>query len=131
MRTSRWAPVALLAGAILVASVIPIPGSVPEDSGGIPTSLLFHAVGYAVLAGAIGYALLGTGNRARALVAGTGGAGAYGALIECVQYPIPHRAFSYLDMLVNAGGAALGAATLFCLLAISGSDSDASSDDHR
>ncbi|MFC6904303.1 VanZ family protein [Halalkalicoccus tibetensis] len=129
MRTSRWMPVALLAGAILVASVIPIPGSVPEDGGGIPTSGLFHVVGYAALAAAIGYALLAPGNRARALVAGTGGAGAYGALIECVQYPIPYRTFSYLDMLVNVGGAALGAVALLCALALSGSDQE--SDDHR
>lgn len=131
MRTSRWTAVALLAGAILVASLIPIPGSVPEDSGGIPTSALFHAVGYAALAGAIGYALLARVDRDRALVAGIGGASAYGALIECLQYPIPYRTFSYLDMAINAAGAALGALALCCLLVVSGPDSAASSDDYR
>lgn len=122
---SRWALVALLAGAILVVSVVPIPDSVPEDGGGIPTSALFHVVGYAALAAATGYALLAPGGRARALVAGSGGAGTYGALIECLQYPIPYRTFSYLDMLVNVAGATLGAAALLCALALSRSD------DHR
>lgn len=123
--SSRWTPVALLACAILVVSIIPVPGAVPEEGGGVPTSLLFHVVGYAALAVATGYALLAPGDRARALVAGTGGAGAYGTLIECVQYPIAYRTFSYLDMLVNAGGAALGALVLLCVLLIRGSD------DHR
>jgi VanZ family protein len=119
---ARWLAVALLAVAILAVSVVPIPGSVPEDGGGIPTSALFHFVGYAVLAGAIGYARLPDGGRIRALLAGFCGASAYGVLIECLQYPIAYRTFSYLDMAINAAGATLGAAALLCTLVLAGSD---------
>lgn len=123
--SSRWTVVALLACTVLVVSVVPIPGSVPEDGGAIPTSALFHLVGYAVLAGVIGHALLPDRGRVRALLAGFCGASAYGALIECLQYPIAHRTFSFLDMAINAAGATLGAAALLCVLALAGSD------DHR
>ncbi|MDE2297705.1 MAG: VanZ family protein [Burkholderiales bacterium] len=43
----------------------------------------------------------------------------YGALIECLQYPVPYRSFSILDMATNAAGATLGAVVLLGALALS------------
>lgn len=103
----RWTVVALVSIAILVVSVIPIPGAVPEEGGGIPTSVLFHFFGYGVLAGLLAVSVLVEGTRARASLTGAFGASAYGILIECLQYPIPYRSFSYVDMLVNGLGAAV------------------------
>ncbi|MEM4782089.1 MAG: VanZ family protein [Halalkalicoccus sp.] len=113
----RWAAVGLVAGAILLVSVIPIPGSVPKD-GGVPTSALFHVVGYAVLAALLSIALLATETRVRAALLGSGGASGYGALIECVQYPISYRTFNFLDMLINGAGAGVGVLLLFVALAL-------------
>ncbi|WP_122090006.1 VanZ family protein [Halalkalicoccus subterraneus] len=118
-RTNRWIAVAVVAAAILVVSMIPIPGSVPEEGGGIPTSLLFHFVGYAALAGTVGHAAFPAGGRLRALLTGVCGASVYGALIECLQYPVPYRSFSILDMATNAAGATLGAVVLLGALALS------------
>lgn len=109
--------VALLAAAILLVSVVPIPGAVPDESGGLPTSVLFHAVGYAALAMTLRIALIAT-RRPHTNGGAFLGASAYGALIECLQYPLPYRTFSYLDMLINATGAGLGLALLWIGLAL-------------
>lgn len=112
----RWVAVALVAGAILVVSMIPIPGSVPADSGGIPTSVLFHFVGYATLAAVFASTRPVRESRVRANAITFVAAGGYGALIECLQYQIPYRSFSYLDMLVNGAGATLGVLVLTVLV---------------
>ncbi|ADJ15086.1 VanZ family protein [Halalkalicoccus jeotgali] len=117
----RWLTVAILAGTILVVSLIPIPGAVPED-GGIPPSVLFHFIGYAALAGAVGIALL-VSSRTRAVAGASVGASAYGVLMECLQYPLSYRSFSYVDMAINTTGATLGALLVVCVLS--------RSDDHR
>lgn len=114
---SRWTGITVLAGAILVVSVVPIPGAVPDESGGLPTSLLFHAVGYAALAMTLRISLIAT-RRPHTNAGALLGASAYGALIECLQYPLPYRTFSYLDMLINATGAGLGLALLWVGLAL-------------
>lgn len=102
---ARWLAVALLAGVILVVSVIPIPGSVPDD-GVIPTSVLFHFLGYAALAAALAIAL--GSRRLRSSISGSfAGASGYGVLLEFVQSGLPYRTFSTLDMAVNASGALL------------------------
>lgn len=120
---SRWIAVGLVASAILLVSVIPIPGSVPDESGGLPMSVLFHFLGYAMLAALLGFTRLVGESHARANAEGFIGASGYGALIECLQYPIPYRSFSILDMLVNGAGAILGAFVLLGVLALS--------EDHR
>lgn len=102
---TRWLAVALLAGVILVVSVIPIPESVPDD-GVIPTSVLFHFLGYAALAAALAIAL--GSRRLRSSISGSfAGASGYGVLMEFVQSGLPYRTFSTLDMAVNASGALL------------------------
>lgn len=117
-----WLAVALVAGAILVLSVIPIPGSVPEEGGGVPTSVLFHFLGYATMAPLLAFSSLTRDLRVRPIATGLLGTSAYGVLIECLQYPIPYRSFSYLDMLVNGAGATAGTVVLLCVLSLSLSD---------
>lgn len=100
---ARWLAVVLLAGAILVVSVIPIPGSVPQE-GVVPTSVLFHFSGYAALAAALAIALLS--RRLHAAVGGAFlGASAYGVLVELAQLGLAYRSFSYRDMAINGSGA--------------------------
>lgn len=41
---------------------------------------------------------------------------AYGILIECIQYFLPYRSFSFLDMLGDAAGVALYAWSLPLLI---------------
>jgi VanZ family protein len=110
-----WLAVALVAGAILVVSVIPIPESTPEEGGGVPIAVLFHFVGYAVLAVALAAALWP--RRLRYAIGGAFlGASACGAFAELLQSGLPHRTFSYLDMAINAAGAATGAALVLVVV---------------
>lgn len=104
----RWTAVGLVAAAILVVSVVPIPTTVGEsDPGGVSTSLLFHLAGYAGLAWLLATALLGGGRPVRSAGLAFAGASSYGAAIECVQWSLPYRTFSFDDMAVNATGVAL------------------------
>lgn len=109
--------VALVAGAILVGSMIP--GSVPEEGGGVPTSVLFHFLGYATMAPLLAFSSFTRDLRVRPIATGLLGTSAYGVLIECLQHPIPYRSFSYLDMLVNGAGATAGTVVLLCVLSLS------------
>lgn len=115
----RWTAVGLFAGAILLASVVPIPGPGPEEPGGIPTTAFLHFLGYGTLSGLLVAFSSGRRRSARALSTGLLGSTAYGALIECLQYVVPYRSFSYLDMAVNGAGAAVGALAALCVLAVS------------
>ncbi|QKG94181.1 hypothetical protein HPS36_13270 [Halorubrum salinarum] len=103
---------------VLVASVVPVPGS--SGGGGsalggvldvLPAGVgltdQFHLVGYAVLAALL--VPVTRGNRFGPLLA-AGGAVAFGLGIELVQAPIPWRSFALRDAAVNAVGAAVGAA---------------------
>lgn len=128
-RRSRWAAVALVAAAIFFVSVIPIPGSVPDDGGGVPTSVLFHFVGYAVLAVLLVFALLARWRALSANVLSLVSASLYGVLIECVQYPISYRTFSYLDMLTNSVGALCGVLFFSLLLFLSEQRGKTAADD--
>lgn len=108
----RWLAVAAVALSILVVSVIRIPESVPEGGGGIPTSVLFHFVGYGVLAVTLSVAIVMHRRSSTATGGAFLGASGYGALMESVQLSLPYRSFSYVDMLTNAAGAATGLVAL-------------------
>lgn len=118
---TRWLVVALVAGAILVVSVIPIPGSVPDDGGGIPTSVRFHFLGYAALAAALALALAPPVRRSNSELEAIGGpflgASGYGAVMELLQLGLSYRTFSPLDMAINASGALLATIVSFIVLA--------------
>ena len=106
---SRWLAVGFVAVSILVVSVVPIPGAVPEESAGLSTSLLFHLGGYAILSTTLSAALgtrLTTGRSVAVAVVATTG---YGAAIEGIQLFLPYRTGDPIDVAVNAVGALVGA----------------------
>ncbi|WP_331233237.1 VanZ family protein [Natronorarus salvus] len=106
---SRWLVVGLLALAILVASVVPIPGAVPEESAGLSTNMLFHLVGYAILSTALSVAFETRRTIGRSVAAAVVCATGYGAVIEGVQLFVPYRTGDPVDVAVNAFGALVGA----------------------
>ncbi|WP_439027510.1 VanZ family protein [Haloarchaeobius sp. DT45] len=110
-----WVLVLAWGGAVLLASVVEPPGSVP-DGGAASTGFgpfgllaldkLFHAVGYAVLA-----VLAARARRPRTLAAGlaiVAVVALFGFGVEVVQLPIPARSFDLADAAVNTLGATVG-----------------------
>ncbi|WP_323675375.1 VanZ family protein [Halorubellus sp. PRR65] len=103
MTRSRWLVVAALATVVLVASLVPGGGrALASPFGVVRGDKWLHAVGYAVLAGAVTYA------DGRAVV-GVLAAVAYGALVELLQLGVPYRSASALDAVANGVGAVVGA----------------------
>lgn len=104
---ARYALVALVAGVVLVASVV-------EPGGGTRTLGPFglvgadkwsHALAYAGLTGVLAYASVEGGRDRLALAVGV--AIAFGIAIETLQWPIPYRTASIADALADAVGACL------------------------
>lgn len=111
VRTRRR--VAAFALVVLIASIIPLPGASVPGGGvaafpfGIGLTGPFHLLGYAVLA----WLLTGvTGRHPRGLMAAAALATGYGFGIEIVQTIVPWRSFAWVDVLLNALGAAVGTA---------------------
>ena len=104
----RYAAVCLCAIAVLCASVIPVSEGVPRTAVGVETTLLSHVAAYGLLCGLLGFARLATDRRA--LAAAIALTALYGACIEVLQGFISYRTMDAADALVNAGGAAVGAA---------------------
>lgn len=109
-RSVRWSLVGAVLVAILVASVVRLPGSGtlrgPFDL--LPLTTWFHGIGYAGLALVLAYALQ-TSPRPdwQVLCVVFAVATAYGVGIELIQSTIAYRAFDVVDILVNAGSAAV------------------------
>lgn len=111
--SSRWLPRALRAVAVLVAVAVPlglfIGGAQPVAVGLIPPPYdkMVHALVFAVLAAAMGYA---SGWRGwRMVLLAFGGALAVGVLDEWHQMVLPGRSAGWDDLAADAVGAALGA----------------------
>jgi len=101
----RWRPAVAVAVALFVAAVVP---AAPGGGGGpVGVDKLFHAVGYATLAGALAVALERR-PRSVAAVGAIVGAVACGIGIELVQAGVPYRAFSPVDVAANGIGAVTG-----------------------
>jgi len=99
-------------GTLLYFSIVPAPGtgSVSQGPFGvIPYSMWLHVVGYMGFAIVLGYASDPLEVPQSQLLFGvfvfTVGCG---VAVELLQYTLPTRTFSVLDMLVNAVGAAIG-----------------------
>ncbi|WP_423751249.1 VanZ family protein [Salinirarus marinus] len=105
-RPLRWLAVLAVAAAILVGSVVDVPGAVSSSTPWWDE--IAHAVAYAAFASVLAYATVHWRDRPyrRAAVV-VGVAVGYGALVELVQAPVPHRRFSPADAAVNAVGALL------------------------
>lgn len=109
----RWLAVALVAGVILVASVLPrstgvAPPAAPGPVAPVGADKWLHALAYAGLAGALLYAQAVTQRSppwalALALAVAVG----FGLAVELVQAPLPTRRFELLDVVANGAGAAL------------------------
>ncbi len=109
----RWLLVALVAGGILVASLVPTGGGTTPTLLGVGLDKWQHLGGYAALAVVLGYALrAGDRPRTETLVVAFAVTVGYGVLIECLQLPLATRAFSVGDMLADALGAAVGTAVV-------------------
>ena len=113
--TARWLAVALVAGAILVASVLPSSTGVAPPAGPGPANLVgadkwIHGLAYAGLATALLYALATSDRPFPHTVALTLGlVASFGLGVELVQAPLPTRHFDLLDAVANAAGASIAA----------------------
>lgn len=104
----RSLAVGLVAGGILVSSLLPLgPGTGSE--GALPISdELLHGLGYAVLALSACWARrVGSVHVAGAVVVA---ATLYGGLVELLQFPLPTRRTSIADAGANTAGAVVGVA---------------------
>ena len=111
-RRLRYGLAVGVASAVFLASVVDPPATgAPSTFLGLPADKWLHAVAYAALAGAVGYAALGTGRLSpRELFVVFCLAAGYGFAVELVQAPLPARAFDPTDAVANAVGAAAGTA---------------------
>jgi len=119
-RLGPWRSAVTFAGVVFVASVAPIPdpGGTPPTTGSWNAAFgrldalgltdPFHLAGYAVLAALVTRA---TGRSPHGVVIAAAVATAFGFGIEMVQATIPWRGFAWRDVLLNAVGASVGAAT--------------------
>ncbi len=113
-----WTLAVTCAFVVFVASVVPVPGLGEGGATGtsgegcwstVGLTGPFHVVGYAVLAALASRA---TGRTGRGLLVAVVVAVAFGAGIELVQAALPWREFAWLDVLLNAVGATVGAAVV-------------------
>ena len=117
--SALWLLIVVLAVAILVASVVPVPAATPQTdpTGSVDTTTLLHIVGYATLAagGVIAVAREGWPGRRRSrrveirAVAGIVALVAlFGAGTELLQALIPWRTFAVAEIGLNATSGAVG-----------------------
>lgn len=113
-----WVPAIALAGVILVASAVPIPGGGGSSllPFGLGLTAVFHVVGYAALAAALarplGCASADVERASAGLFAAAALATGFGLGVEIVQLAIPWRTFAVVDAGLNAVGAATTALLL-------------------
>lgn len=103
----RWLGVLAVAAAIGYFSLLTAPPPAPPEPGPLWDKKL-HFAAYAILGLSLIYATAaGRRETPHRIALSIGVAMAFGVLIELLQGPLPHRYFSYGDMLANALGALL------------------------
>jgi VanZ family protein len=110
----RWRPAAVVAGLVLVASLVPLSGGRASQS----PFVLAHLLGYAALAASLAVATDSVDRPPRVRLVGVAlAAVVFGALIEAGQALIeagqslvPGRAYSTGDVMMNGLGAVVGVA---------------------
>jgi len=109
---ARWLFVAVVAGGILVGSVVPAPGGGLATPGplGVGLDKWVHAASYAVLSAVLVLAL-DDGERPVAVVVVVAlvAAVTYGYGMELVQAALPSRDYDLLDLAADGVGAAAAA----------------------
>ncbi|RJX42177.1 hypothetical protein DM826_11050 [Halonotius aquaticus] len=117
--STLWLAVVVLAVAMLVASVIPVPAATPQTdpTGSVDTTTLLHIVGYVTLAaaGVIAVAREGWPGRPRsrrveisAVASIVGLVALFGVGTELLQATISWRTFAVAEVGLNAASAAVG-----------------------
>ena len=119
--SALWLLIVVLAVAILVASVVPVPAATPQTdpTGSVDTTTLLHIVGYATLTagGVIAVAREGwPGGRQQRRGVGSVGTVAviialvalFGVVTELLQATIPWRTFAVTEIGLNAASATGG-----------------------
>jgi VanZ family protein len=112
-RPARWALVAAVAGAILVASLVPAGSGIGRlgPLGLLRRDLWLHGGAYLVLQLALSYAVLGErGTPAIPLAATPVLTLAYGLFVEGLQALVAYRSFSTADLVANTVGVLLAVA---------------------
>lgn len=108
-RRPGWGVVTTVAGLVLVASLVPVPGGPAGSGGGRVLFALAHVLGYGLLAGTLALAVRRTARpRWQATLAVFVAVVGYGAAIEGLQGLSSHRTFSHADIALNALGAVVG-----------------------
>ena len=108
--TRRWALVVVIALAILVVSVVPIPDAVGRPLGPVGLDSWLHALGFACLAATVLFALEPSSRLTfRFLLLVTGAVIGYGVAIELIQVALPYRRFAVADSAADTVGAIVGA----------------------
>ena len=109
-RWLRYGLVAVVAAVILVASVLrPDPMGAPTMGplGVVGADKWTHALAYAGLAAALAYASVTPGHDSSRVGLAVALAVGFGAAIELLQWPIPYRTASAVDVLADAVGACM------------------------
>jgi VanZ family protein len=107
---SPWALPTGVAAAILLASVVPLPGDGMEPAPGpFGVDAWLHLLGYAALAASLSRAVSmgGHGAVVAVAVAVTAAVG-FGVGIELLQTVVPTRGFAWSDVAADAVGSAIG-----------------------
>lgn len=92
---------------ILIFSVIPVSG--PQID--LPTDKIVHGILYGVTAIFFFRYLISRTSKIRAIYLSIIIASAYGVSMEFIQYFMPHRSFSFGDIMANTSGA-----FVFCII---------------
>jgi len=107
---SSWALPAGVTAAILLGSLVPVPGEravLPVVPLGIDAWV--HLAGYAALAATLSRAFVAGGHRMPTAVAHAAVAAvSFGVAVELLQTAVPTRGFAWGDVEANAIGSALG-----------------------
>jgi VanZ family protein len=107
---SPWALPTGVAAAILLASVVPLPGDGMEPAPGpFGVDAWLHVVGYAALAASLSRAVSTAGHgTVVAIAVAVAAAVGFGVGIELLQTVVPTRGFAWSDVAADAVGSAIG-----------------------
>ncbi len=116
LRRCRWVVTGAYAALVATMSLRPFGNTPVERAIDNVGRATFHLPAYAGLAALIALALSARRKTASRAAIAFAAATAYGWLLEVAQIPAPTRSFNVQGLLLDAAGAAAGAAAAFVLL---------------